>query len=85
MKMLKQRLISATEFKKHFLQLIDEVTGNKNSFTITKRKVPVARVVPLQEETASSKTYFGCMHGTIKIKEEIINSSFESEWALNHE
>ena len=78
-----QKQISATNFKKHFLQLIDEVTNKQTSFTITKRKIPVAQVTPLEDNTKNSKTYFGSMKGTTKIKGDIINCSFELEWEIN--
>ncbi|MFP3012117.1 MAG: type II toxin-antitoxin system prevent-host-death family antitoxin, partial [Rickettsia sp.] len=31
----------------HFLNLVDQVKSKHNSFIITKRKLPVAKVVPL--------------------------------------
>ncbi len=37
--------ISASDFKKHFLSLEDEVKNKHSSFVITKRKIPIARVV----------------------------------------
>ena len=85
MKELKNNQISASEFKKHFLQLVDEVTNKKNSFIITKRKIPVARVIPLENEAKSSKSFFGCMKGMATIKEDIVNISFESEWNVNND
>jgi antitoxin (DNA-binding transcriptional repressor) of toxin-antitoxin stability system len=83
--MKNQKQISASEFKKHFLQLVDEVTNKNTSFTITKRKVPVAQVTPLNNETNNKSTYYGFMKGTTKIKEDIINCSFESDWETNNE
>lgn len=78
--------ISATEFKKHFLQLVDQVTNQKNSFTITKRKIPVAKIVPLDDDkTKKNKTFFGCMKGTTTIKGDIVNCSFDSEWEINND
>jgi antitoxin (DNA-binding transcriptional repressor) of toxin-antitoxin stability system len=83
--MQNQKLISATEFKKHFLQLVDEVTNKKTSFTITKRKIPVALVTPLNNEEKKVKSYFGFMRGTTKIRDDIVNCSFESDWEINNE
>ena len=80
-----QKQISATDFKKHFLQLVDEVKNKKTGFTITKRKMPVAQIVPLDNNIKTEKSYFGFMKGTTKIKGDIVNCSFESEWEINNE
>ncbi|WP_425362535.1 type II toxin-antitoxin system Phd/YefM family antitoxin [Candidatus Tisiphia endosymbiont of Hybos culiciformis] len=78
--------ISASEFKKDFLKLVDEVKNKHSSFTITKRKVPVARVVPLENNNVKdTKSYFGCMKGTIKIKGDIVNYSSELDWEVNND
>ncbi|WP_342226206.1 type II toxin-antitoxin system Phd/YefM family antitoxin [Rickettsia endosymbiont of Urophora cardui] len=34
--------ISASEFKKHFLNLVDQVKNKHDSFIITKRNLPIA-------------------------------------------
>ncbi|XVN42837.1 MAG: type II toxin-antitoxin system prevent-host-death family antitoxin [Candidatus Rickettsia vulgarisii] len=73
--------ISATEFKKHFLSLIDEVKNNHSSFIVTKRKLPIAKIVPLNSNKPdNNKSYFGCLKGTVKIKDDIINYSSEDDW-----
>lgn len=83
--MKNQRQISASEFKKHFLQLVNEVNSRNIAFTITKRKVPIALVVPLRKESKNQDSYFGYMKGTIKIKGDIINYSSEDDWEINNE
>ena len=85
MKVKDNNLISASEFKKHFLQLVDEVTKKNNSFIITKRKIPVAKIVPLDSNSKSIKNSFGCMKGITTIKGDIVNNSFESDWESNNE
>ncbi|HJD57662.1 MAG: type II toxin-antitoxin system Phd/YefM family antitoxin [Rickettsia sp.] len=78
--------ISATEFKKHFLNLVDQVKSKHNSFIITKRKLPVAKVVPLDTYTKENKkSYFGCLRGTVKINDDIVNFSCESDWEVNND
>ena len=69
--------ISVSEFKKHFLSLVDEVKTKYNVFVITKRGRPVARIVPLENDSAqeNSSSFFGCMRGTAKIKSNIISFS----------
>jgi prevent-host-death family protein len=77
--------ISATEFKKHFLSLVEEVKTKHNSFVITKRNLPVAKVVPLEVNTKTTrKSYFGFMKGTLKISEDIVNNTFEEDWDANN-
>ncbi len=85
MKVQNTKQISATEFKKHFLQLVDEVNNKKSSFTITKRKVPVAQVSPLDTESKNNQTFFGCMKGLSTIKGDIVNCSFELDWEMSND
>ena len=75
--------ISASEFKKHFLSLVDDVKNKHSSFTITKRKIPIAQVIPLENANTEKKSYFGFLKGNIKINDDIVNSSFEDEWEAN--
>lgn len=76
-----RNIITASEFKKHFLSLVDQVNKSHSVFTITKRKVPVAKVIPIENNNQNTKnSHFGFLKGSVKIKEDITNSSFESEW-----
>ena len=77
--------ISATEFKKHFLSLVDEVKNQHTSFVITKRKLPVAQITPLDiTPHQNRKSYFGFMKGVMKINGDIVNYSSESDWEANN-
>lgn len=78
-----QKQISATEFKKHFLSLVDEVKNHHSSFVITKRRNPVAQIVPLQDEQNTKRSLFGSLKGTIKINDDIVNFSSEEDWDAN--
>lgn len=81
-----QTQVSASEFKKHFLKLVDDVNNNHNSFIITKRKIPVAKVVPMDADNSIKlKSLFGCMKGSIKINDDIVSYSNESDWEINNE
>jgi len=42
--------IAAGEFKTHCLRLLDEVAAGGGEYIVTKRGVPVARVVPLEDK-----------------------------------
>lgn len=43
-----ETLVSATQFKARCLELLDEVAQTGRELVITKRKRPVARVVPVE-------------------------------------
>lgn len=75
--------ISASEFKKYFLNLVDEVKNKNSEFIITKRKVPFAQIIPLQKNDSEHKTYFGCLKSNIKINDNIVDVSFENDWEMN--
>ncbi|QQV74502.1 hypothetical protein H6P87_00036 [Rickettsia tillamookensis] len=57
-------------------------TKNKHtSFITTKRKLPVDKIVPLEIDTKENKkSYFGCLRSTVKINDDIVNFSCESDW-----
>lgn len=48
------RVVPAGEFKAKCLALFDEVEAKKRSFVVTKRGRPVARIVPISTERATS-------------------------------
>lgn len=75
--------ISASEFKKYFSNLVDEVKNKNSSFIITKRKIPIARVTPLENKKEQSQSFFGCMKGNIKINGHIINFDSSEDWEAN--
>ncbi|MGV2431990.1 MAG UNVERIFIED_CONTAM: type II toxin-antitoxin system Phd/YefM family antitoxin [Rickettsiaceae bacterium] len=77
--------ISASEFKKYFLRLVDEVENRNSSFIITKRKIPIARIIPLDNKKEMSKSHFGCMKGSIKINEDIVSFDSSDDWESNNE
>lgn len=77
--------ISASDFKKYFLSLVDEVKTQNSSFVITKRKTPVAKVVPLDDNIQNKKSFFGCMKGHIKVNDDIVNVDFSDEWSNNND
>jgi prevent-host-death family protein len=62
------RTISAGDFKTHCLRIMEEVRRRRETVVITKRGVPVAKVVPAEEPR---KDVFGCMAGTAEITGDI--------------
>lgn len=81
----KDNYISSTNFKQHFLQYVKDINNNKNSFVITKRDKPIAKISPIDIDNKKLSTCFGVMKGTIKINDDIVNFSTESEWEVSNE
>lgn len=67
--------INAAEFKAKCLKLLDEVAATHEPLVITKRGKPVARLVPIEEETAESM--FGYLRGTVTILGDIVEVPHE--------
>jgi len=55
------RTVPATEFKARCLELMDRVAERRESFLITKRGKPVARLVPVEPQPKDS--IFGWLRG----------------------
>ena len=73
---MKEKIISASLFKVHCLKIMDQVRKKKEIVIITKRNVPVVKMVPLEEE---EKAVFGAMSGAIKILSNIVDP-IEEVW-----
>jgi prevent-host-death family protein len=56
--------IGAAEFRNSCLQILDQMTQDRESVTITKRGRPVAVLSPVVDATPT-KTLFGAMAGTV--------------------
>ncbi len=73
------RTVAAGEFKAKCLKLLDEVAETRESLIITKRGVPVARVVP--EPEFKARPLFGAMKGSVLWEGDIISPAADaSEW-----
>lgn len=68
--------IQAGKFKAKCLQLLDEVRDKQIKIIITKRGVPFATLIPMEDKP---KTYFGCMKNTISTVGDII-SPIDVKW-----
>jgi len=71
------RKIPAGKFKAECLKVMDEVQRTHIPLVVTKRNVPVVKVMPAQER--EKKAYFGWMKGTIKTTGDII-SPIDEAW-----
>jgi len=68
--------VNAAEFKAKCLKLIDEVATTHEPLVITKRGKPMAKLVPIEDETPTS--LFGYMKNTGKILGDIVDVPHES-------
>ena len=73
------RQIPAGRFKATCLRLIDEVAEKRTPLIITKRGKPLAKLVPVDDETPP---LFGYLKGTVTIKGDII-APIEDAWDAN--
>ena len=61
--------MGAADFKAHCLQVMEKVRRTRQEVVITKRGVPVAKLVPA--DPPQKKDIFGCMRGTVEIVGDI--------------
>lgn len=62
--------ISASEFKTRCLELMDTVNDRHDPIVITKRGVPVARLVPFEEKRVG---LVGSMRGTVLSHDDLVS------------
>ncbi len=73
--------VAATEFKARCLELMDRVAERRETYVITKRGRPVAKLVPA-DVPASKKSILGCLEGQFVAVGDIVSSSLSDEqWA----
>jgi len=72
--------MKAGQFKAHCLKVIDRVKRTKRRVIITKRNVPVAQMVPIDEKET---TLFGKMKGSIHFLGDILEP-IGVEWNANN-
>jgi prevent-host-death family protein len=71
--------ISAGEFKARCLALMDEVSETGGEYIITKRGVPVAKLIPVRVER---RPLLGSMKGSLKVHGDIVHALDEPWDAL---
>jgi prevent-host-death family protein len=69
--------IPATEFKAKCLELMNRVAERHETFVITKRGKPVAKLAPLEPTPKGS--LFGCMEGSVVITGDIVSPALPAE------
>jgi prevent-host-death family protein len=71
--------IAATEFKARCLELMDRVAERRESYVITKRGKPVAKLVPA--DPPRKKSIFGCLADKMEIVGDIEKPLWtEEQW-----
>jgi prevent-host-death family protein len=65
--------ITATEFKARCLELMDRVMERGETYVITKRNRPVAKLAPV--EAAKTRSPFGSLIGELEIAGDIVATS----------
>ena len=73
---VRSREVSAGDFKARCLALMDDVRDFGTEYIITKRGVPVARMVPVSIER---RPLLGSMKGTVKVLGDIV-SPLDEPW-----
>ena len=76
--------VGATEFKARCLELMDRVRVRRETFVITKRGKPVAKLVPLEQTPRAG--LFGCLSGKASITSDITAPAVAAEsWEILRE
>jgi prevent-host-death family protein len=72
------KIIKASEFKAHCLQLMDEVSKTGEPLVITKNGKPVSQLLPYRQKPS---TVFGALQGTVTVKGDIL-IPVEEQWEV---
>lgn len=70
------QLVTAAEFKAKCLKLIEQVATTHEELIITKRGIPMAKMIPLNR----SQNPFGALKNTVIIKNDIVSASTHEKW-----
>ena len=62
-------IMKAGKFKSECLKVMDRVKKSRRSIILTKRNIPVAKLVPIDD---FEEEVFGCMKGTVHVLGDII-------------
>jgi prevent-host-death family protein len=81
MTIVMSEIIKAGEFKAKCLKILDEVRIQRKQVTILKWGKPVAKLVPVQERSAS---FIGSMKGSMEIVGDIV-APIDVKWEADAE
>jgi prevent-host-death family protein len=72
----KMQIIPAGEFKTHCLKLMDQVAQSHEEVVITKRGIPVAKMVPIE----TNADPFGFMKGSVIVEGDLVSYDLSEAW-----
>lgn len=72
--------MKAGQFKAKCLKVMDRVRRTRRKIIITKRNIPVAQLVPVEEKEVVA---FGKLKGTVHVKGDLI-APIDETWNANH-
>lgn len=79
--MAKERKIPAGEFKALCLKLMDDVQRTRKPIVITKRGIPIAKLVPYEDQAPE---LYGFLKGSAKIHGDIV-APLDVAWEVNED
>lgn len=71
-----KKYIPAGKFKAECLKLMDEVKASGKEIVITKHRIPIVRLCPIE---AKEEKLFGALKGTVHVKGDLLDPIGE-EW-----
>jgi len=75
---MRVKKIAAGSFKVHCLAVMDEVQAKRETVVITKRGKPVAKLVPVEEQTDD---LFGFLRGKVTVVGDVVSPALKlEEW-----
>lgn len=77
--MPKDRTINVSDFKAKALQFIAEVSKKGREYVITRKGIPVARVLPFQKRVEHR---LGSLKGLIEIHGDIVHFDTSEDWEV---
>ena len=78
---MKQTVLAISEFKAKCLRLLGEIEEKGDTFVITRRGRPIAKVVPFAPPKRSLR---GSWKGLVKIKGDIVQFDTSGDWESNY-
>ena len=74
----RSKTVSVSEFKARALEFFEQAATRSQEIVVTKRGVPIARVVPIGPRKSESRR--GSLKGKIEINGDIVSTSLTNEW-----
>lgn len=67
---MKEHHVSVSDFKAHCLEYLDKTRTHQAEYIVSKRGKPIAKLIPLPEDTQEFS--FGQLKGSVTIKSDIM-------------